>query len=89
MRADRRKLADGEFNGDGQGTKMTPSSLRVDWWHKRDQPQPGPSMTSAMAATTVRLRYASDRRPVECKQKAQRGSAAHHEDVGAKSEAGE
>ena len=42
-----------------------------------------------MADATAQQRYASDRRPVECKQKAQRGSAAHHEHVGAKSEIGE
>jgi len=28
--ADRRKLADGESKGDGQGTKMTTSSRRID-----------------------------------------------------------
>ena len=39
-----------------------------------------------MADATTRQRYAGDRRPVECKQKARKGSAAHHEHVGAKSE---
>ena len=42
-----------------------------------------------MADATARQRYAGDRRLVECKQKAQKGSAAHHEHVGAKSETGE
>ena len=42
-----------------------------------------------MADTTARQCYAGDRRPVECKQKARKGSAAHHEHVGAKSETGE
>ena len=42
-----------------------------------------------MADATARQRYAGDKRPVECKQKARKGSAAHHEHVGAKSETGE
>ena len=42
-----------------------------------------------MADAIARQRYASDRRPVECKQKARKGSAAHHEHVGAKNETGE
>ena len=42
-----------------------------------------------MADATARQRYASDRGPVECKQKARKGSAAHHEHVEAKSETGE
>ena len=79
MRADRRKLADGEFNGDGQGTKMTPTSLRVDWCHKRDQSRLGPSMTPAMVATTAQLRYAGDRRPVEIQQTAREAPEAHPE----------
>jgi len=36
-------------------------------------------MTPAMAATTARLRYAGDMRPVELKQIAWEGSAAHPE----------
>ena len=58
---------------------MSPTSLRVDWWHKRDPKRPRPSMTPAMAATTARLRYADDVRPVELKQIAMEGSAAHPE----------
>ena len=42
-----------------------------------------------MADATARQRYVDDRRLVECKQKARKGSAAHHEHVGAKSETGE
>ena len=42
-----------------------------------------------MADATTRQRYAGNRRPVECKQKAWKGSAAHHKHVGAKSETGE
>ena len=42
-----------------------------------------------MADATARQLYAGDRRPVECKQKARRGSAAHHEHVGATTETGE
>ena len=42
-----------------------------------------------MENATARQRYVDDRRPVECKQKARKGSAAHHEHVGAKSETGE
>ena len=42
-----------------------------------------------MADATARQRYASDRRLVECKQKARKGSAAHHKHIGAKSETGE
>jgi len=34
-------------------------------------------MTPAMAATTARLRYAGNVRPVELKQNAWEGSAAH------------
>ena len=39
-----------------------------------------------MADATARQRYAGDRRLVECKQKARKGSAAHHEHIRAKSE---
>ena len=46
-------------------------------------------MASAMADTAAQRHYASKTRPVECKQKAREGSAAHHEHVGAKSETGE
>jgi len=42
-----------------------------------------------MADATARQHYTCDRRLVECKQKAWKGSAAHHEHVGAKSETGE
>ena len=42
-----------------------------------------------MENATARQRYVDDRRLVECKQKAWKGSAAHHEHVGAKSETGE
>ena len=42
-----------------------------------------------MADATAWQLYAGNRRPVECKQKAWRGPAAHHEHVGAKSETGE
>ena len=39
-----------------------------------------------MADATARRRYAGKIRPVECKQKAREGSAAHHDHVGAKNE---
>ena len=42
-----------------------------------------------MADATAQQCYAGDKRPVECKQKAWKGSAAHHKHVGAKSETGE
>ena len=42
-----------------------------------------------MADAVARQRYAGETRPVEIKQKAREGSAAHHEHVGAKSETGE
>ena len=34
--ADRRKLTDGEANGDDQGTKTLPSTRRIDLGHKLD-----------------------------------------------------
>ena len=37
----------------------------------------------------TRQRYAGETRPVEIKQKAWEGSAAHHDHVGAKNETGE
>ena len=77
--ADRRFLADGEITSDDQGTTTSPTSLRVDWWHKRDPKRPIPSMTPAMAATMARLRYAGDVRLLELKQIAWEGSAAHPE----------
>ena len=46
-------------------------------------------MTSAMADAAARRHHTGETRPVECKQKAWEGSAAHHEHVGAKSETGE
>ena len=46
-------------------------------------------MASAMADAAAQRRHTSKTRPVECKQKAWEGSAAHHEHVGAKSETGE
>ena len=66
-RADRRYLADGETNGDDQGTKTLPSTRRIDLGHKLDQLRTGPSTTPAMAATMARLRYAGDVRPVKLK----------------------
>ena len=42
-----------------------------------------------MVDATAWQRYTDNRRPVECKQKARKGSTAHHEHVGAKSETGE
>ena len=42
-----------------------------------------------MVDATAWQRYTDNRRPVECKQKARKGSVAHHEHVGAKSETGE
>ena len=42
-----------------------------------------------MADAIARQHYVDDRRPVECKQKARKGSAAHHKHIGAKSETGE
>jgi hypothetical protein len=42
-----------------------------------------------MADVVTRQRYTSETRPVEIKQKAQEGSAAHHDHVGAKNETGE
>jgi len=42
-----------------------------------------------MADATARRCYADETRPVEIKQKAWEGSAAHHEHVGAKNETGE
>ena len=41
-----------------------------------------------MADTVARHRYAGETRPVEIKQKAQKGSAAHPERVEAKNETG-
>ena len=76
-RADRRYLADGETNGDDQGTKTLPSTRRIDLGHKLDQLRTGPSTTPAMAATTARLCYAGDVRLVKLKQMAQEASAAH------------
>ena len=70
MVADRRFLADGEVSDDGQGTTTYPTSQRVDWWHKLDQLRPGPSTTPAMVATTMRLCYAGETRPVAVKKKA-------------------
>ena len=42
-----------------------------------------------MADTVAQRCHTSETRPVECKQKAREGSAAHHEHIGAKSETGE
>jgi hypothetical protein len=42
-----------------------------------------------MADAVTRQRYAGETRPVEIKQKAWEGSAAHHDHVGAKNETGE
>ena len=42
-----------------------------------------------MADTAARRCHTGETRPVDCKQKAREGSAAHHEHVGAKSETGE
>ena len=42
-----------------------------------------------MADATARRCYAGESRPVEIKQKAREGSAAHHDHVGAKNETGE
>ena len=46
-------------------------------------------MTPAMADTVARRRYAGETRPVELKQKAREGSAAHPEHDLAKSKTGE
>jgi hypothetical protein len=75
--ADRRYLDDGETNGDGRSTKTLPSTRRIILGHKLDQLRTGPSTTSAMAATTARLCYAGDVRPVKLKQMAQEAPAAH------------
>ena len=66
-RADRRYLADGETNGDDQGTKTLPSTRRIDLGHKLDQLRTGPSTTPAMAAMTARLHYAGDVRLIKLK----------------------
>ena len=66
-RADRRKLTDGDLNGDDQGMEMTPTPLRIDWWHNRDQLQRRMSMTTAMADMAARLRYTGDRSSVTMK----------------------
>ena len=42
-----------------------------------------------MADAAARRRHTGETRPVDCKQKAREGSAAHHEHVGARSETGE
>ena len=42
-----------------------------------------------MADATARWCYAGESGPVEIKQKAREGSAAHHDHVGAKNETGE
>jgi len=42
-----------------------------------------------MADVVAWQRHTGETRPVECKQKAREGSAAHHEHVGAKNETGE
>ena len=42
-----------------------------------------------MVDATARWCYASESRPVEIKQKAREGLAAHHDHVGAKNETGE
>ena len=44
---------------------------------------------SAMADVAAQRCHTDKIRPVECKQKARKGSTAHHEHVGAKSETGE
>ena len=46
-------------------------------------------MTPAMADTVARRRYAGETRPIELKQKAREGSAAHPEHDLAKSKTGE
>jgi len=77
MLADRRFLADGEVSGHGDGTIMLPTSQRIDWRYKLDQLRRGPSSTPAMAASTARLRYAGETRPVAVKQNAWENSGAH------------
>ena len=42
-----------------------------------------------MADAAARRHHTGETRPVECKQKARGGPAAHHEHVGAKSETGD
>ena len=42
-----------------------------------------------MADATARQCYAGESRPIEIKQKAREGSAAHHDHIGAKNETGE
>ena len=76
-RTDRRYLADGETNGDDQGTKTLPSTRRIDLGPNLDQLWTGPGTTPDMVATTVRLHYAGDVRLVKLKQMAQEASAAH------------
>ena len=80
-----RALTD-ELNGDDQGTKMTPTPLRVDWWHNRDQLQRCMSMTMAMADTVARLRYAGDRSSVTMKQTTRVEPGAHPEHTGVMAE---
>ena len=60
---------------------MITTSRRIDLWHRRDQLRTGPSTTLAMAATTARLRYASDRRPVAVKQTTREEPGAHPKHV--------
>ena len=81
-RVDRRKLADGELNGDDQGTKMTPTPLCVDWWHNRDQLQRRMSMMTAMADMAARLCYTGDRSSVTMKQTTRVEPGAHPEHTG-------
>ena len=76
---DRRYLAAGEVSDHGDGTTTFPTSQRTDWWHKLDQLRPGPSTTMAMAATTVQLWHAGERRLVAVKHKAWEDSGAHPE----------
>ena len=84
--SDRRILATGETNGDGESTTTFPTPLRSDWWHKRASTLTGPSTTAAMADTTARPCYASDTSAVVIKQRTHEASGAHPERVGAKNE---
>ena len=68
--ADRRKLADGESNGEGTGITVITTTRRNDWWHNRDPTRLELSTTPAMADAVARQRYAGETRLVEIKQKA-------------------
>jgi len=77
--ADRRFLIAGETNNDSESTNMITKTRRIDLGHKLHRLLHNPSSAPAMADTAARRRYAGETRPVEHKQKAREGSAAHPE----------